>query len=63
MIKLSARTISGPDTEGLVMIGLHAAVLASYRRIVSMKDLKQVFEDMEDAWRKKAQSLDVHRLT
>ena len=41
------------------MIGLHAAVLASYRRIVSMKDLKQVFEDMEDAWRKKAQSLDL----
>lgn len=33
------------------MIGLHAAVLASYRRIVSMKDLKQVFEDMEDARR------------
>ena len=46
------------------MIGLHAAVLASYKRIVSMKDLKQVFEDMEDTRRKnflKAQALDLIR--
>ena len=44
------------------MIGLPAAVLASHRRIKSMKDLQQVRKDMEDTQRKKAQALDLKEL-